>query len=203
MEQFWLILGIVWLAVISPGADFAMVSRTSFIDGRRAGVLAACGIATACWIHIAYAVFGLEILGRIFPHLLDVVKIAGAAYLIYLGATMALARPTTSDVDVGSAQKRPHAAFLTGFLTNALNPKTSIFVVSLYAQIMAPGTPMPEKLGYGVLISAVHAAWFITVAIFLSNPAIRSRVLAKQRMVNMSIGCVLILLGFALFFADL
>jgi threonine/homoserine/homoserine lactone efflux protein len=93
MNALPLIFGITWLAVISPGADFAMISRNSFLHGRRAGMLAALGIAISCWFHVFYAVFGLTVMERLFPHLLNIVKIAGAAYLVYVGAATAMARP--------------------------------------------------------------------------------------------------------------
>jgi threonine/homoserine/homoserine lactone efflux protein len=57
------------------------------------GMLAALGVAISCWFHVFYAVFGLTVMERLFPHLLNIVKIAGAAYLVYVGAATALARP--------------------------------------------------------------------------------------------------------------
>ena len=96
MNGLPLIFGITWLAVISPGTDFAMISRNSFLHGRRAGMLAALGIALSCWFHVFYAVFGLTVMERLFPHLLGIVKIIGAAYLVYVGATTALARPSST-----------------------------------------------------------------------------------------------------------
>ncbi len=203
MEQFLIILGIVWLAVVSPGADFAMVSRASFIEGRTAGLYAALGIAAACWFHIGYAVFGLALVERWFPNLLEVIRYAGAGYLVYLGFSIAFSRPSATDAEDAAAPGKPHRLFLTGLFTNALNPKTSIFVVSLYAQIIGPGTSTGIKLGYGLLISLSHLAWFGLVAFFLSQPAIRARVLKRQRHMNTAIGFILILLGLILAFADL
>lgn len=203
MEQLLIILGIVWLAVISPGADFAMVSRVSFIEGRTAGLYAALGIAAACWFHIAYAVFGLALVERWFPYLLDVIRFAGAAYLVYLGFSIALSRPSAATAEDAANPGRPHRLFLTGLLTNALNPKTSIFVVSLYAQIIGHSASTGIKLGYGLLISLSHLAWFGLVAIFLSQPSIRARVLKRQRQLNMGIGAILIILGLVLALADL
>lgn len=147
MSHLLLILPVIWLAVISPGADFAMISRVSCIDGRRAGIMAALGIALGCWLHIAYAIFGLGIVARLFPPFLTVLKVAGALYLIWLGWTMATAKAVAATGEGGASapdRKRPLA---TGLLTNALNPKTSIFVVSLYAQAIGPETPLATKLG--------------------------------------------------------
>ena len=203
MEQFSIIPSIIWLAVVSPGADFAMVSRTSFITGQRAGTMAALGIALACWFHIAYAIFGLGIVERLFPHMLDLLKIAGAAYLVYLGVTMALARPVLVAENPAATVQGDVGSLATGVLTNALNPKTSVFVVSLYAQVIGHDTPLGVQLGYGVAISISHLLWFVAVAMFLSRPSIRVRVLAHQRAVNGGIGIVLILLGLLLGFSDL
>jgi threonine/homoserine/homoserine lactone efflux protein len=92
VEQFLIILGIIWLAVISPGADFAMISQISSIQGRRAGILAAMGIAIGCWLHVTYAIFGLALVERLFPQALSIIRVAGAIYLIYLGIKMMLAK---------------------------------------------------------------------------------------------------------------
>lgn len=94
MDQLPFIFGITLLAVVSPGADFAMISRNSFLYGRRAGIMAAVGIALSCWFHVFYAIFALAVVQRLFPNILDVIKIAGAGYLIYIGAKTALTQPS-------------------------------------------------------------------------------------------------------------
>ncbi|WP_246611035.1 LysE family translocator [Aquisediminimonas profunda] len=203
MEQFFIILGIIWLAVISPGADFALVSRVSSIQGRRAGIIVAFGIAIACWFHIAYAVFGLAMVEHWIPNFLDFIKIAGAGYLIYLGVSTAIAPPLTLSADTLEAGGGQAGTLFRGILTNALNPKTSIFVVSLYAQAMGPNTPVSTKLGYGFAISISHLIWFGGVSIFLSRPAIRKLVMTHQQTVNGVIGCILVLFGLLLSTADL
>jgi threonine/homoserine/homoserine lactone efflux protein len=204
MEQFTLVVGIVWLAVISPGADFAMVSRISFLQGRQAGIMAAIGIATACWFHVFYATFGLGIIQRIFPHFLDVLKVFGAGYLIYSGIKIALSHPVPGALAV---QQTPAGsgvrALATGILTNGLNPKTAIFVVSIYAQIIGPSTPLEYQLGYGAIISLSHLLWFTVVALFLSQAEIRAQVLARQRTANGIIGGALMILGMTLAMLDL
>lgn len=202
MEHVFVILGIIWLGVISPGADFAMISRLSAIQGRRAGILAAAGIAIGCWLHIAYAIFGLALVERLFPQALTVIRFVGAAYLVYLGLTMAFARTVAVADDTPVTRGGGGRAFVTGVLTNALNPKTSMFVVSLYAQAIGRETSVVVQLGYGAAISLTHLLWFGAIAIFLSRPAIRARVLANQRIVNGVIGGILALLGIILAFSD-
>jgi threonine/homoserine/homoserine lactone efflux protein len=158
-------------------------------------MLAALGIALSCWFHVFYAVFGLTVMERLFPHLLGMVKIVGAAYLVYVGATTALARPSsTNGEDTGDGHSA-RQAITAGMLTNGLNPKTAVFVISLYTQIIGPGRSLAYQLGCGLFISLSHLVWFVGVAAFLSRPAIRARVLANQRVFNAAIGAVLILLG--------
>jgi threonine/homoserine/homoserine lactone efflux protein len=203
MEHFLIILGITWLAVISPGADFAMVSRLSAVQGRQAGMLAAAGIAAGCWFHVAYAIFGIALMERLFPQALIIIQIAGAAYLIYLGVTMAFARPAAVVDGAPLSRSGGYKAFATGVLTNGLNPKTAMFVVGLYAQVIGRDMPILAQVGYGAAISVSHLLWFCAVAIFLSQPAVRSHVLANQRLVNGVIGFILCLLGVALAVADI
>lgn len=204
MSHLVLILPVIWLAIVSPGADFAMVSRLSCIDGRRAGIMAAFGIAIGCWFHIAYAIFGLGIVAHVFPRFLAVLKIAGAAYLVWLGWTMATAKAMPLAATEREPASRDGLRWLTtGLLTNALNPKTSIFVISLYAQAIGPDTPLWAKFGYGAVISVSHLAWFAAIAAFLSRPSIRTWVQARQQLINRGIGTVLIMLGIILGLADI
>lgn len=202
MDQLPLIFGITLLAVMSPGADFAMISRNSFLYGRRAGIMAAVGIGLSCWFHVFYAIFGLAIVQRLFPNILDVIKLGGAAYLIYIGATTALAQPKPVGPDHGPGGQTVARAITAGALTNGLNPKTAVFVISLYTQIIGPGRSIAFQLGCGLFISLAHLIWFAGVASFLSQPAIRSKVLANQRVFNGLIGSVLVVLGVALVLFD-
>jgi threonine/homoserine/homoserine lactone efflux protein len=164
MTELIAVVTITLLAVISPGPDFAMVSRNSLLLSRRAGVLTACGI--------------------------------GAAYLIYLGFTLLRnaahhdAAPTTTPAAISD-----FAALKTGFLTNALNPKTTIFVVSLFMQVVSPHTPLGVQIGYGLFIAAVHIFWFAAVALLFSAPGVNARFLRLRRGIDRTFGGLLIAFG--------
>jgi threonine/homoserine/homoserine lactone efflux protein len=203
MEQFIFFVGVVWLAVLSPGADFAMVSQLSFSEGRKAGLMVAVGIALACWFHVFYAVFGLGLIQAQFPQFLTAVKILGVLYLIYLGVRIARAAPSRQE-DAPAQTRRASglAAFATGVLTNGLNPKTAIFVVSVYVQVIGPETPLAHQFGYGAFISLSHLAWFAAVALFLSQSHMRRFLLARQQIFNRAIGAALVTLGVMLALSD-
>ena len=88
MTEWIAVVTITLLAVISPGADFAMVTRNSLLRSRRAGLLTALGIGLGVLVHVGYTLLGVGLLMQQSTWLFDVVKLLGAAYLIYLGVTM-------------------------------------------------------------------------------------------------------------------
>ncbi|NRA21609.1 MAG: LysE family translocator [Oceanospirillaceae bacterium] len=202
IEQILIVAGITWLAVISPGADFAVVSRNSSNYGRGAGIASSAGIASGCWVHIGYAIFGISLIMRFFPSLFAVIQVCGAAYLVYLGLATIISgqkKVVNSDQNITVSLWR---YFSTGLLTNSLNPKTSIFVISLYTQLIGPQTSMYEQLLWGIFISLSHFLWFSIIAFFMSTSKIRRWIMHHQWQFNFVIGLLLIALGLALFFTD-
>lgn len=198
MAELLAVAVITVLAVISPGADFAMIVRNSCLYGRRAGMLAAAGVALGVLVHVSYTVLGVGLLLAGSPAVLTAVRIAGACYLVWVGLQTFRSR---ADVDTSDAVAEPlsrGAALRTGFLTNALNPKTMLFVVSTYTQVVDASTPFPRQAGYGLFMSLAHLVWFGLVAGVLSAPALRTRLLRRQVALNRAIGAVLVALGISL-----
>ncbi|WP_433886135.1 LysE family translocator [Pseudomonas vranovensis] len=190
------------LAVISPGADFAMVTRSSYAFGRRAGLAAAMGIALGVQVHVLYTVLGIAVIISQSPALFLAMKVLGAGYLIYLGYK-SLTNTTRISLDgTRASQLGVLAAFRSGFLTNALNPKTMLFVVSAYTQVVQPGSSLVVNFGYGAFMSLAHWLWFSLVAVFFSSVVLRRAMLERQRLVDRVIGVALIGLGLAVVFAN-
>ena len=191
------------LAVISPGADFAMVTRSSYAFGRRAGLSAALGIALGVQVHVLYTVLGIALIISQTPSLFLAMKVLGAGYLIYLGYK-SLTNTTRISLEGGTASSQlgVFAAFRSGFLTNALNPKTMLFVVSAYTQVVQPGSSLATSLGYGLFMSVAHWLWFSLVALFFSSASLRRVMLDRQLLVDRVIGVALIGLGLAVVLAN-
>ncbi|PPS61358.1 LysE family translocator [Pseudomonas sp. BRM28] len=191
------------LAVISPGADFAMVTRSSYAFGRRSGLLAALGIACGVQVHVVYTVLGVAVLISQSPGLFMAMKVVGAGYLIYLGYRSLRTRaPVALEGAAGVTGRGAWGAFASGFLTNALNPKTMLFVVSAYSQVVQPGASLGLNFAYGAFMSLAHWVWFSLVALFFSREALRQAMLRRQRMVDRVIGVALIGLGGAVVFVN-
>lgn len=195
MTELLAVITITLLAVISPGPDFAMVTRNSLVVSRRAGLMTALGVGLGVLVHVAYTLVGIGLLIQRSLWLLNAVKLAGAAYLVYLGVKMLRSKPGDQPTDASALPLSYLRALRTGFLTNALNPKTTIFIVSLFMQVVRPETPLPVQIGYGVFISMVHMVWFSLVALCLSTKALRSRLLALRHWIDRLFGGMLIGFG--------
>ncbi|MBA1198594.1 LysE family translocator [Pseudomonas plecoglossicida] len=184
------------LAVISPGADFAMVTRSSYAQGRKAGLAAAVGIALGVQVHVLYTVLGIAVIISQSPALFMAMKVLGAGYLIYLGYQSLTNTKRIHLDDVGLGQGRGSLrALRTGFFTNALNPKTMLFVISAYTQVVQPGSSLAQDFAYGAFMSFAHWLWFSLVAVFFSSAALRLAMIERQRVVDRLIGVALIGLG--------
>ncbi len=203
MTELLAVITITLFAVVSPGPDFAMVTRNSLTRSRRAGVLTALGIGLGVLVHVGYTLLGVGLLIRQSLWLFDAVKLAGAVYLVWLGAKMwrapaPVAAPDSSDAPAALSDA---AALRMGFLTNALNPKCTVFIVSLFLQAVGPQTALPVQVGYGLFIAAAHIAWFSLVALCFSARAVRGRLAAARQRIDRVFGAVLIGFGVLLAFA--
>jgi threonine/homoserine/homoserine lactone efflux protein len=201
MNELFAVAGITVLAVISPGPDFAMVTRNSFAYGRRSGLVSALGIAFGVQVHVLYTVLGIAIVIAHSPTLFLLMKALGAGYLIYLGYKSLTNRSSVSLGTAGRTGLSLAGAFRVGFLTNALNPKTMLFVVSSYTQVVRPGSSLGTDFAYGAFMSVAHWIWFSLVAVFFSSTILRTAMLDRQRLMDRIIGTALIALGLTLAFA--
>ena len=200
MNEIIAIAIITLLAVISPGADFALVSRNSYLYGRKQGIYTAYGIACAVWIHISYSVLGLSFLKHYIPNLLHIIQYIGALYLMYIGYKT-FTQQQISD-HATHTLLHPRQAFIQGFLGNSLNPKTTLFVMSIFAQLLRGNHGLMHLIGYGMFISASHLLWFLLISLFCSTPVIRNKILRKQVSINRVTGTVLATLGLCLFLTN-
>ncbi|MFV8129271.1 LysE family translocator [Streptomyces syringium] len=198
MAELLAVALITVLAVISPGADFAMTIRNSYLYGRTAGLLSAVGISLGVLVHVTYTILGVGLLIAHTPSAFTVIKLIGAGYLVYVGIKTFTNR-TELDVDLADGPVITSVqALRTGFLTNALNPKTTLFVLSTFTQVIHQDTPLWRQIGYGLFMSLAHLVWFGMAALFFSNDRLRTKMLRKQVVLNRVIGSVLVGLGVAL-----
>lgn len=199
MEVFFLVAGIHLLAVMSPGPDFAMVLRNSLIYSRRTGVLAAVGLGLGISLHITYSLLGIGLVISQSVVLFNIIKWIGAAYLIYIGIKSLRSRAVTAGNEPGEYSHNKDISALgairMGFLTNALNPKATMFFLALFTQVIDPTTSLILKLAYGIEMSVATFLWFSFVAVLLTQKRPQRLFKKFKHRIEQVFGGVLIALG--------
>lgn len=185
------------LGVMSPGPDFAMVTRQSLALGRAAGVWTAAGIGSGILFHVAYGLFGLRWLTQKFPWSLNAIALAGAAFLVWMGLQALRAQPQAIHDDTTQPAQRGDGwrNYGIGLATNLLNPKATLFFVALFTTVVAGPVSVPMMALLGVWLPLSTFAWFATVALMLSHPGLRSGLRRHAHRIDHAMGLVLILLG--------
>ncbi|MEI8409550.1 MULTISPECIES: LysE family translocator [unclassified Kribbella] len=138
------------IAMITPGPDMLFVLGCGMRGGPRAGLLATAGVATSEAVHIVVAAAGLVALFAAVPAAFVVVRVVGAAYLIYLGVQL-IRRRNDPPAEAPAAGGMPgRQAYLNGLLTNLLNPKMVTFTIAFLPQFVDPAAG-PVWLQFSVL----------------------------------------------------
>ena len=189
------------LAVASPGPDFAVVFRESLVHGRRSAVVTSLGVGAGILVHVTYALLGVALLIAETPALFTALKYVGAAYLAWIGfkglrATRA-GKPDAQTRLVGSAPSG-WQSFRLGFLTNALNPKATLFFLALFSVIIAASTPNPVRALYGGYMATATAAWFSLLSFLLGSRKVRELFANYSHWVERGMGLLLIALAIQL-----
>jgi threonine/homoserine/homoserine lactone efflux protein len=144
---------------LTPGVDTAMVRRSAVASGARAAALAGVGIALGCLVWGGLVSAGLGAVLRVSALAYDIVKFAGAGYLVWLGLRLVW-RPRDT-LEGGGAGPEGWGALRRGFLTNMLNPKVGVFYVTFLPQFIPAGANVAVC---SFLLACVHVAltlvWF-------------------------------------------
>lgn len=154
--------------------------------------------AAGICVHLTYTLLGVGLLIQQSLWLFNLIKLAGAAYLIVLGIKMLRAKPAVDQPLASEPPLSSLGALRTGFLTNVLNPKTTIFIVSLFMQVVQPQTPLVVQLVYSAFIVLAHGLWFGAVAVFFSTASVRARLLAVRHWIDRIFGSLLVGFGMLL-----
>ena len=200
MEQFLTIAVAHLFAVASPGPDFAVVLRQSVNGGTRAGLWTSAGVGTGIFLHIAYCLLGVALLLSRVEWLFTLVKWLAAAYLAWLGLQSLFNawRGETAAATGGSAASAviaPLRAFSTGFITNGLNPKATLFFLALWTVVVSPETPVAAQLLYGVYLALATFAWFSLLSHLLGRQRVREFLLRAGKWFEAGMGTILLLLA--------
>ncbi|MDC5681302.1 LysE family translocator [Acinetobacter baumannii] len=179
-HEFLTLALIHFMAVILPGPDFVITVRQSVRYGYLIGCLTAIGIGVGISVHVFYTLVGIGFLIQQSEWFMSLIRTAGAAYLVYLGRQCLRSQPNTNieiNGQAGSDTPSLFKAFTMGFLTNALNPKATIFFLAIFTTIVSTTTPMKVQVFYGVWMCMVNAIWFMVVSVLFAQSIVRKRFL--------------------------
>ena len=117
------------------------VASRSISQGVKGGIVSALGVFAGCFVHISAAVLGLSIIIAKSAYLFELIKFAGAGYLIYLGVRALIAKPAANQTDERLVKTDHWKLFKQGAFTNALNPKVAVFFLSFLPQFIDAASP--------------------------------------------------------------
>jgi threonine/homoserine/homoserine lactone efflux protein len=200
INELWLFIVSGLLLNVTPGPDTAYIIGRSVQLGWRGGAAAAIGISCGCLVHVFGAAIGLSALLMTSAAAFAVLKLVGAAYLLFTGVQMLLSRPApVADPTVQNDHISLRRVFWQGALTNALNPKVALFFLAFLPQFVAADAPHKTAafLALGLIFIFNGTLWCLGVAAFASKAA--SRIRQSQGVmlwINRVLGGMFVYLGF-------
>jgi len=198
---------------LTPGPDVMFIVTQTLKGGLRHGLAAAAGIGAGCLVHVAAAAAGLSALMATSATAFAVLKLLGAAYLVYVGMSLILqsghrTEKTIANNDLfamGTGRKEAAKVFLSGFWTNALNPKVALFFLAFVPQFISP-TPAHPAIAFlllGLVFTAnslwVNAAWAVAASAAVTRIGVLGRAMGLLQRLS---GALLVAFGFRLALSD-
>ena len=195
MSELAAFLGIAAVVIVTPGQDTALTIKNTLAGGRRAGVLTAAGVSCgqACWTLAASA--GIAALLVASEPVFRAVRLAGAAYLVFLGLQAlrdVLRTGKRRNAREGGSSLAPRVAFRQGLLSNLGNPKMAVFFTSLLPQF---GDTFPALVALGVVFCVTTLVWLSAYAAAVARAGDVLRQPGVRRVVDAVTGAVLVAFG--------
>ncbi|ASY55661.1 LysE family translocator [Sinorhizobium sp. CCBAU 05631] len=136
-ENLWLFFTLLFGIIIVPGMDMVFVLANAITGGRTSGLAATAGIMAGGVLHTLYAALGVSVVLHLVPELFNVLLVAGAAYIAWIGFSLLRSSITIGGVEEGRRLSR-WASFRQGALTSLMNPKAYLFMLAVYPQFLKP-----------------------------------------------------------------
>lgn len=194
--------GVFLLAAIilslTPGPDTFYILGRSMAQGRGAGMASVLGVSTGSLIHTFAAAFGLSALLATSASVFFAIKLAGAAYLVYLGVRMMFSRASTASIPSAFSSSGFWCIYRQGLLTNVLNPKVALFFLAFMPQFIAADSPskFAAFVTLGLSFITTGTIWCLCLAWFSS--LLGDRLRAGNRfteILNRTAGALFVFLG--------
>ena len=184
------------LAAISPGPAVLMSACTGLNEGFRTGAFLAVGIGAGAVFWAICAMSGLGILFAWAPALLVALKLAGGAYLVWIGVS--LWRDAAKPFDTADARPTPRSALSAlrlGLVTQLTNPKPVVLLSAIFLGTVPPGTPLWQRAALLAVLFTFETVWNILVARIFSLDRTRAAYISLKTIIDRAFGGMLVLLG--------
>ncbi|MER0239491.1 LysE family translocator [Fulvimarina sp. MAC8] len=191
------------LLVVSPGPNGVLIAKTVPTSGPLAGFANIAGFVTAFYLHGTLSILGISALLLRSAELFTIVKFVGAAYLVWIGIKALRdaghSRPIVPNVKPASRQHSLFTPYGEGFLTNALNPKVSMFYLAAFPQFVPHSyDAVPIAFGLVTLHAAINLLWFSAMIALFSRMVTAARNDRVQRLLKALTGAVFVAFGIKL-----
>lgn len=181
------------MGAMSPGPDFAIVTRFAITGCRKSALFASLGIFIAVLIHLFYSSFGMVFFQQN-KAIFTCIQIIGSIYLFYLGVKF-----LTADVKATSKQELKKNAFRSGFFTNMLNPKACLFFLGVFSQIPSDNLSSNFMLYVSGIIALITLLWFCFLSILMTSQVFMPYLIKFQTVLTKVMGVILILFSISSF----
>jgi len=179
MSSDWILVNFIaiWtLAAVTPGPNFFLTLQTGIVHGRRAAMIAVAGLATGTLAWGVFGYFGIALLFALAPWLYLTLKLVGGAYLLFLGGRLILhsfrgAGDNAINAHPGLSRGQ---VYRRGLLTGASNPKTALFVSSLFASTLPAHAPLWMGIACIAAMLTVSVSWYSLIALASTTPRLRA-----------------------------
>jgi RhtB (resistance to homoserine/threonine) family protein len=195
LDQFFVIVVVTGLAMVTPGPDMLLVLRNTLVDGRRAGLHTSLGVLAGNLVHITYCVLGIGwVISRsILAY--SILKYAGAVYLIYLGIASVRSSKVALDTSAIHTPEPFRTWFTRGFINNLLNPKGALFYLGVFTTVIRPETSPGVTIALVLVMMSISAVFWLCFVYALDRRPVRGYVDQSQQVITRVFGAILIALG--------
>ncbi|MCB9034797.1 MAG: LysE family transporter [Chitinophagales bacterium] len=186
------------LGLISPGPDFVMCVKNSLQYNRTTGRYTALGFGLGILVHIAYSFLGIAYLISTNKNIFIIIQLLGALYLLYMGIGAIKNANTTFQINEQHQNKQGLSAIQaikSGFLTNILNPKATLFFLSIFTVIQTKQVPLLNSILLSIFFVIATITWFYIVATLITHHKFQSRIIRYSHYINKLLGIILIFIS--------
>jgi len=198
LNEFIIIAVAHFVALISPGADFVYILNSALSNKPKVAIGASAGIALSNGFYIALCLLGYATFISQNELIINMIKIIGGSYLLYLAFFILKSEPFHLEI-----KKQKQSTFIKelyrGFALSILNPKISIFYLSLFTLAISSTTPIIIQFLYGLWMILLVFIWDTLLIYFLNHPKLKKRIIDIANLQNL-MAVLLVIMGLGLFF---